>query len=155
MLKARDQIDRLQPLTADCDRHATLVEQVNGLRGCREALRPWFAHLKGELLDKRIGNWALDEERAGTRLAQLEHERRAQARTRDELTAAISANGGNRIEQIRTEIARIEASKQERSERAQKYDLIAGALGLPAAVDADAFEANGRAIVQGQSDCVT
>jgi len=73
---------------------------------------------------------------------------------RDELTAAISANGGNRIEQIRAEIARIEESKKERSERAQKYDLIAGALGLPAAVDADTFDANGRAIAAGQSECV-
>ncbi len=155
VLKARGQIDRLQPLTADCDRHAALVEQVDALRGCRDALRPWFAHLKGELLDRRITNWALDEERAGTKLAQLEHDRRVQAGTRDELTAAISANGGNRIEQIRAEIVRIEASKQERSDRAQKYDLIAGALGLPAAMDAETFEANGRAIVQGQSDCVT
>lgn len=154
VLKARAQIERLQPLTADCNRHAALVQQVDALRGCRDALRPWFAHLKGELLDKRIANWGLDEERAGARLAQLAHERRTQARTRDELTAAISANGGNRIEQIRAEIARIEESKKERSERAQKYDLIAGALGLPAALDADTFDANGRAIAAGQSECV-
>jgi len=40
MLKARAQIDRLAPLTADCDRHATLVAQVDELRGCRDALRP-------------------------------------------------------------------------------------------------------------------
>lgn len=154
VLKARAQIERLQPLTADCNRHAALVQQVDALRGCRDALRPWFAHLKGELLDKRIANWGLDEERAGARLAQLAQDRRTQARTRDELTAAISANGGNRIEQIRAEIARIEESKKERSERAQKYDLIAGALGLPAAVDTDTFDANGRAIAAGQSECV-
>jgi uncharacterized protein YPO0396 len=152
-LKARAQIERPQPLTADCNQHAALVQQVDALRRCRDALRPWFAHLKGELLDKRIANWALDEERAGATLTQFAHEWRTQARTRDELTAAISANGGNRIEQIRAEIARIEESKKERSERAQKYDLIAGALGLPAAVDADTFDANDRAIAAGQSEC--
>jgi len=147
VLKARAQIERPQPLTADCNRHAALVQQV-------DALRPWFAHIKCELLDKRIASWALDEERAGARLAQLVHDRRTQARTRDELTAAISANDGNRIEQIRAEIVRIEESKKERSERAQKYDLIARALGLPAAVDADTFDANGLAIAAGQSECV-
>ncbi|MEM8515457.1 uncharacterized protein YPO0396 [Massilia sp. MP_M2] len=56
VLKAQAQIERLQPLTADCTRHAVLVQQVDALRGCRDALRPWFAHLKGELLDKRIAN---------------------------------------------------------------------------------------------------
>lgn len=107
-----------------------------------------------ELLDKRIANWAADEERAANRLAQLEQERRGHARTRDELTAAISANGGNRIEQIRGEIARIDASRGEKNARAQQYELIASALGLPAPFDADTFDANRDAIAAGQSHCV-
>lgn len=154
VLKARSQIERLQPLSADCDRHAALVTQVDELRACREALRPWFAELKGELLDKRIANWAADEERAIGRLAQLEQERREHARTRDELTAAITANGGNRIEQIKGEIARIDASRNEKNARAQQYELIAGALGLPAPHDADTFDANRRAIDEGQAGCI-
>ena len=154
VLKARTQIERLQPLTADCDRHATLVRQVDELRASRDALRPWFAELKADLLDKRIANWAADEERAAARLARLEGERRSQARTRDELTAAISANGGNRIEQIGGEIARIDAARLEKSGRAQQYELIAGALGLPPPLDADTFDANRRDIAAGQAECV-
>lgn len=154
VLKARAQIERLQPLNADCDRHAALVAQLEELRACREALRPWFAELKGELLEKRIANWAHEEERGAARLAQLEAERRAHARTRDELTAAISANGGNRIEQIKGEIARIEASRSEKNGRAQQYELIASALGLPAPHDADAFESNRQSIAEGQAGCV-
>lgn len=154
VLKARSQIERLQPLNADCDRHAQLAAHMEELRACREALRPWFAQLKAELLDKRIANLAADEERAIARLAQLEQARRDHARSRDELTAAISANGGNRIEQIRAEIARIDASRSEKNARAQQYELIASALGLPAPHDAVTFDANRDAVAEGQSNCV-
>ena len=154
VLKAQAQIAHLLPLTVDCDRHAALVQQVDELRGCREALRPWFAGLKGELLDKRIAHLATDEERAAARLAQIQQQRQTHARTRDALTASISANGGNRIEQIRHEIARIDNTRQEKRGRSEQYDLVASALGLHAALDADTFDANRRAIAQGQSDCI-
>jgi len=154
VLKARAQIERLQPLNADCDRHAALAAQMDELRTCREALRPWFALLKTELLDKRIAHLATDEERTAARLAQLEQERRNHARTRDELTAAISANGGNRIEQIKGEIARVDVARSEKNARAQQYELIASALGLPAPHDAGTFDANRGAIAAGQATCV-
>ncbi|SFE00791.1 ATP-binding protein [Massilia yuzhufengensis] len=154
VLKAQAQIDALLPLVADCDRHAALVQSVDELRDCRDALRPWFAGLKSALLDKRIANLEAEEERASGKLAQLQELRRAQGRTRDELTAAISANGGNRIEQIKGEIARLEATRLERALRADKYQLIAGAVGLPGELDAGTFGANRRAIEQGQADCI-
>ena len=54
VLKAKDQVEMLEPLVADCDRHGELEQSVEQLRGCREALRPWFAGLKLELLEKRL-----------------------------------------------------------------------------------------------------
>lgn len=153
VLKARAQIERLVPLTDNCDRHAALTRDVDTLRACRDALRTWFAVLKGELLERQVDKLATDEARAAARLALLQDLRRGQARTRDELAAAISANGGNRIEQIRAEIARIQLTRVEKSARADQYGTIAGALGLPAASDAEGFDANRRAIAQGQDDC--
>lgn len=154
VLKARAQIERLLPLTDNCDRHASLVLEVDELRRCRDALRSWFAGLKGELLDRQIDKLVAEDKRAGARLAELRQLRLGQAQTRDELAAAIAANGGNRIEQIRIEIARIQAVRGERSARAEQYETIAHALELPAASDADTFDANRRAIAQGQADCV-
>jgi uncharacterized protein YPO0396 len=154
VLKAQAQIGALLPLAADCDRHGALVHSVDELRGCRDALRPWFASLKTALLDKRIGQLEADQQRAGSRRAQLLEQRRSQRQTRDELTAAIFANGGNRIEQIRLEIARLDAIRLEKARRADQYTSIATAVGLPGALDADSFSANRRAIGQGQADCV-
>jgi uncharacterized protein YPO0396 len=154
VLKARAQIEHLLPLTENCDRHAALLREAAELRGSRDALRPWFAGLKGELLDRRIAHLQADEEKASARLAQLEQQRRSQAHSRDALTVAIAANGGNRIEQIRSEMARLDALRQEKSGRAGQYDFIAHALSLPGAADAGTFEANRRAIEQGQRDCI-
>lgn len=154
VLKAQAQIDALQPLCVDCDRHAELVRSVDELRSCRDALRPWFAGRKAALLDKRIAQLAVDEERAAAKRAQLAELRRSQRQTRDEVGAALSANGGNRIEQIRSEITRFERTRQERARRVDQYDLIARAVGLPGALDADTFDANRRAIAQGQADCI-
>ncbi len=154
VLKARAQIDHLLPLTANCERHAALVGEVAELRGCRDALRPWFAGLKGELLDKRLAHLEAEVERANGKLAQFEQLRRGHRQSRDELTVAIAANGGNRIEQIRNDMLRLEAARREKRDRAEQYEVIASALSLPGPVDADTFEANCRAIGQGQAACI-
>ncbi|TMG96662.1 MAG: ATP-dependent exonuclease SbcCD, C subunit-like protein, partial [Betaproteobacteria bacterium] len=60
VLKAKRQVELLTPLVADCARHDELLAQTEAWRVCREALRPYFAQHKAELLDKRIGH--LDEE---------------------------------------------------------------------------------------------
>ena len=54
VLKAKQQIEQLLPLTADCARHASLQQQDEQLRGCREALRP-FAFV--QLYHDMPGDW--------------------------------------------------------------------------------------------------
>ena len=154
VLKAKRQIEQLLPLTADCERHRQLQQQVEELRGCREALRPWFAHLKGALLEKRMDSLQADLDKLAHRLAQLDEEKRSQAMRRDEMTRAIAANGGNRIEQIKSDIARLHTLKDERVSRASQYDALALAVGLPGAAEAGIFEANRRAIEDGKDRCV-
>ncbi|MDQ1817979.1 ATP-binding protein [Massilia sp. CCM 9210] len=153
VLKAKLQIDQLTPLVGDCDRHETLQEQVLQLRGCREALRPWFAHLKGELLEKRIGLLQSELDKLAGRLARLQEEKRSQMLRRDDMTQAIAANGGNRIEQIRAEIARLQTTREERTRRSNQYDALAAAVGLPGAAEASMFDANRRAIDDGKAGC--
>lgn len=154
VLKAKRQIEQLTPLIADCGRHDMLVEQDGRLKGCREALRPWFAELKSALLETRLGHLHADLEQAAARLGQIENERVAQSLRRDELRQAIADNGGQRLTQIESEIARQEASRNERARRAQQYDGVAGELGLGGAADEDGFLANQRAIAGGQAHSV-
>lgn len=117
VLKAKQQIEQLLPLTADCARHASLQQQDEQLRGCREALRPWFAALKSELLDSRLEQPVLELEKTAARLQRLQQLRGEQGLCRDDIREAISANGGNRLAQIDAEIARQQTLKDERARR--------------------------------------
>jgi uncharacterized protein YPO0396 len=150
VLKAKDQIDRLTPLVADCDALAELSAQVETLRGCREALRPWFAGLKAELLQKRLTNLETELARTADRIQSLVEERNNQRAERDEIKQAIAANGGDRIERIRQEISEKQAEKNRREDRAKQYDTLARAVGMPSATDAAAFLVNQHAVASEQ-----
>ena len=142
ILKAKAQIERLAPLVADCDRHAELSGQAGELRACRDALKPWFAKLKGELLDKRRENLTVELDRLAVRIATLSERRREEQTRRDGIRQAIIENGGDRIERLKTEIAGKQEDKARRMERATRYGELARALALPAAQDAEIFLAN-------------
>jgi uncharacterized protein YPO0396 len=154
VLKAKLQIDQLTPLSDDCDRHQLLQQQVEQLRGCRDMLRTWFAHLKGELFEKRVDLLQAELDHLANRLVRLQQERRGQAQRRDEITHAIAANGGNRIEQIKADIVRLQDVKDERARRAAQYDALATAVGLPRVSDAGLFATSRRSIEAGQASCI-
>ncbi|MDZ7810479.1 MAG: ATP-binding protein [Arhodomonas sp.] len=69
VVNARRQIEALEPLVADAERHAELSALAERWRACREALEPWFAGLKAELLTQRLERLDADLERAGSRIA--------------------------------------------------------------------------------------
>ncbi|MGK5081594.1 ATP-binding protein [Janthinobacterium sp. HLX7-2] len=153
VLKAKQQIDHLLPLTADCARHAELLRQDEQLKGCREALRPWFASIKSALLETRLSHLRLELEKAAARLGRLQERRNEHSLRRDEIREAMSANGGNRLAQIEAEIGRQQMLKDERVRRSAQYDQLAQSLGLSGAVSDDGFRSNQRAIDSGQAQC--
>ncbi len=146
VLKAKAQIALLTPLIADCDRHQQISARLATSRACREALRPWFAGLKAELLERRIEN--LDEEltRLGARLARLGDKRQHQQAQRDELKRAIAESGGDRLEQLKAQIAQKQTERLARSQRAEHYAVLAKAIGLPGAEDGETFAVNRKAL---------
>ena len=146
VLKAKAQIESLVPLVADCEKHAALSAQVDALRSCREALRPWFARRKGTLLERRIETLHAELARVEERLAALREARDRLQSERDELKRAIAENGGDRIERIKAEVQRLNADAADRRRRAARYEEHARGAGLPPAADLDTFELNRAAI---------
>jgi uncharacterized protein YPO0396 len=144
VLKAKAQIKALDPLVADCDHHAEIAAQVEELRACREALKPWFAQLKGELLAKRIASLDAELARLAARIGALTEKRRSRQAERDDLKRAIADNGGDRIERIASEIAAKREEKTRRMERAERYNALARALSFPEARDIETFLASGH-----------
>jgi uncharacterized protein YPO0396 len=125
VLKAKRQVEMLEPLVADWERHGELVKTADELRACRDALGPWFAGLKHALIGARLAT--LQEELARHRAAveRLEEQRHNQLAQERELRAALAASGGDRIESLAGEIARQNDELQRRRQKATRHaDLV-------------------------------
>lgn len=139
--KARAQILHLTPIVADCDTHADLRERIAAATAQRDALRFYTAHRKDELLTARIAELeaavAARESRLtilGAEVSSLEWERR-----RLELERA--GQGGDRLAQIETEIARLDHLRADRERRAGEHAGYLATARLETVAGAHEFDA--------------
>jgi len=149
VLKAKRQIELLTPLVADCDRHGDLTADAEALRACREALRPYFAGLKLELLDKRLT--LLDEElkRQTGRIDELNDARNTQLAKAHEIRQSITENGGDRLERLAEEIRVKGIERDARKKKAERYaELVRAAGGRPAEDEAGFQAQRKQSIIQ-------
>jgi uncharacterized protein YPO0396 len=153
VLKAKDQVARLAPLVEDCGRFAGLTAQVDDWRICRDALKPYFALLKMELLEKRISNLNSEAEQLAEKVAVLSGMRNAQQQERESIQDAIRANGGDRIERIAADIQAKQQEKTNKLARSERYEELARQLDLPPASDADVFFANRQRFIELREGC--
>jgi len=126
VLKAKRQVELLAPLVEDGHRHVGLVAEIQGWREGRDALRPYFARLKGELLDRRLTLLIEEAARLDTQIERLDAQRDAERTDIAKLERDLRDNGGNRLEELAAEIRRLE---QEKAQRQQKADRLAALLG--------------------------
>ena len=130
VLQAKEQVDLLTPLVADCDRHASFTAEANALRACREALKPWFAGLKLALLDQRLetlnDHWRSENAKVERLEAQVA-EQKAQAKS---LQSAIFQNGGDRLARLGEDMARQQTELERCKKNADRYDELRRSLGL-------------------------
>lgn len=139
VLKAKRQMELLTPLVADCDHYAGLLAETERMRRCREALQPYFAGLKLELLERRIASLNEDVERQQAQVARLEERRRTLQTEERELRRCIAESGGDRIEHIAEEIRQKEEERARRVKKAERYAGLVRALGLGPASDEEKF----------------
>ena len=138
VLKAKRQVALLDPLCADCDRHSEVAQAKEHLRACREALRPWFAGLKLDLLEKRLTILAEELARHQAYIARLEEERRSQQGRERTLRRTIAEQGGDRIASLGEQIQQRQEELQRRRHKATRYaELIRTLELLPAETDDD------------------
>lgn len=139
VLKTRRQVELLTPLVEDCHRHAALLEEVDELRACREALRGHFAALKLELLTVRMAKLETDWTRADAEVRRTESRRDGYRQQIDGLKEAISRSGGDRLQRLAADIRQRESQRDTRRTKAERYAALAAALDEPAASDETAF----------------
>ncbi len=140
VLRARRQVELLHPLVEQSEHHGQLLKSIENQRKCRDWLRPWFASLKVDLIDKRLGRLAEDWQKIDSQLQRLDSERNALGIRVDELKQAVATNGGDRLERLRLEIDQLTGERERRQQKAGHYSELLATLSECAASDAAGFQ---------------
>ncbi len=139
VLKAKQQIGMLNPLVQDCNHHAELVASARELQHCRNALRPWFASLKLDLLQHRLSSLEEEMARHENAVEQLAEQRQEGLERERNLRRTIAENGGDRIESIASDIRVKQEELERRKTKASRYAELLKPLEETPAATADDF----------------
>ncbi|WP_142805222.1 ATP-binding protein [Tepidiphilus sp. J10] len=148
VLKAKRQVDLLTPLVEDGKRHQALVAEIQDWREARDQLRPYFARLKGELLNRRLGLLAEEAARLDAQIERLDAQRETERLEVGRLERALRDNGGDRLEELAAEIRRLEQEKAQRQHRAERYRDLLARIDEAAPADEAGFLAQQQSIAQ-------
>lgn len=148
VLEAKRQVELLTPLVADGARHQALVNEIQDWRDARDRLRPYFARLKGDLLDRRLGLLAEDAARLDAQIERLDAQRESERVEIGRLERALRNHGGDRLEEMAAEIRRLEQEKVQRQKKADRFQELLARIDEPVPVDEAGFLARQQGIVQ-------
>jgi uncharacterized protein YPO0396 len=148
VLKAKRQVELLNPLVEDGDRHQALVAEIQGWRDARDQLRPYFARLKGDLLDRRLGLLAEDAARLDALIERLDAQRETERIEAGRLERARRDNGGDRLEELAAEIRRLEQDKEQRQKRADRFQALLARIDEAAPAEESGFLSQQQSIAQ-------
>ena len=142
VVDAREQVEALAPLINDADQFAASAALAAELRACRDALHPYFAGLRAGLLEERIARLDREIGRLDGKVTDLERKCTDHDRRRDDLRQAIAASGGDHIERLKVEIARLVEEQSRRRDQAGRYRRLLAGLDWIEACDEGTFEAH-------------
>lgn len=111
--RARSQIEALDPMVADGERLEALEVELALRRQARDVLAGWFAGHRIRLIDDRIQDLRLEENKAKQQLEIHKAHVEALSRARAEIQVAIERQGGGRIRELEADI-RAKTSERER-----------------------------------------
>lgn len=146
VLRAKRQVELLAPLVTDGQRHAELAAEIQHFRDGRDALRPYFARLKSDLLDRRLTLLAEDAARMEAQIERLTAQRDSGRDEVSNLERALRDNGGDRLEQLAAEIRRKESEKAQRQQKAERHTVLLARIDEPPPSDEAGFIAQQQAI---------
>jgi uncharacterized protein YPO0396 len=124
VLKAKRQVDLLSPLVDDGARHQAMVAEIQSWRDARDQLRPYFARLEGDLLDRRLALLAEDATRLDAQIQRLDGQREAGRVEVGRLERALRDHGGDRLEELAAEIRRLELERVQRQQKSDRFHAL-------------------------------
>lgn len=144
VLKAKRQLQQLAPIVASCDEHDVIAARITSDRSAREALKPWFALLLVDLVQSELDTTVARVETLTVDVSTTDQHKLQLSQQRDLLKRDIALSGGDRIERLKSAVQQFEHERDERQERAQRYQGFAEEAGLSNPDDAHGFARNSK-----------
>ncbi len=142
VVHAREQYQILKPLAEACTEYDKVYLEIEDIEAMLEVLPIWFAEKKLKLLEIAISDTTaeleksiLQQDRVSAGLTELESRKSA-------VIQDIANNGGNRVEQVNSEIKRHEHDRDTKRKEFDDYDLLITQAGLKSVQQEADFDAN-------------
>ncbi|RLD32652.1 MAG: ATP-dependent exonuclease SbcCD, C subunit-like protein, partial [Bacteroidetes bacterium] len=142
ILKAKNQIERLTPLSEKMEKLDLLEKERVKMRFSRDGLSPYFASEKATLLINRIEKQDTTISKRKIKEEGISSNRESLQKERDELRQAIAENGGDRLESLKDEKKTSEVEKEKRLSKFEDYQSLCQSLGLMQIKDGEGFVDN-------------
>ena len=130
ILEAQKQIDMLTPIDKESRRYETLANTKAQLSAMREIIEPFFAQKHIVLIENKLAQLRIEEQKKRSKKARLEEILERTEREILDLKLQLQKNGADRLEQLRREIENEQRQMQERQRAKQRYDELCTALEL-------------------------
>lgn len=132
VLKAKKQLQYLQPLAAEAEEFEGISREVMELQKCIEAIPVCFAVEKTGLLKSEIERLAGEHDMVKNKIDELAKDLEELRRKERELNSAIDNNAeGRRLNEIIRVMAEKDEAKKQKAKEAEKYESLVNVLGLP------------------------
>lgn len=130
VVKARQQIAILRPLSDACEQYDGLRIDASNLRDCRNLLSPFFSLRKVGLFQSKLSTLETKLAKIEERLEKSNAEKDALSLEQDTLRERIHEKGGSRLQTVGQRIEAESRERDSRSGRADRYRNFAALLGL-------------------------
>lgn len=148
VIKARQQVDMLQPLADAYARYRNLEAGIASMKEGREALRAFFSAQKIVLLNERLQNRREALEKLMARRGACRNKLTGIRNEQRRLERAITESGGLRLEELASEIDRLTVDRRRIADKAETYRKNCTVLKMSFPDNGDAFIDNRNHAVQ-------
>ncbi len=128
--KAQKKIELLQPVDAEATKFQSYLQTVAHRAKLLEAVRPYYASLNIDMIEKRIEILEGENSRAKEKLSNLLAESAHLKEKAEEIRNSIVDAGGGRITAIESELERLALSKQQKKDAYAEFSKACLSLGM-------------------------
>lgn len=139
VLKAKEQIELLEPLVKESKRYESLEEEIAELEKMKALCDFYFARFKKELVETKLAELGRDKTKTLSQKIKLQEDLKDLIATLTDLRIEMQKNGGERLTQIASKIEQLSKDLLLCKEENFRYNEIVKALGQSAISNEHSF----------------